>query len=112
MRVDFAALPTWRKASVAFGLATFLLLASTTTIKQLDVWASPRQAPSPGTGQVFALDWMHGSVRYVTATELNRFRFWNENIARLIGIPILLAFFSVISLKDLLQTARKDASSP
>lgn len=107
MTVDFSALPTGRKILAILGFATFFLLGSAVTISEMNIWASAAKIPNSTTGQVYALHWMHGSIRYVTATEGSNFRFWNSNVAPLIGIPFLIAFFSMFPLSDVLRAARE-----
>ena len=104
--VDFFALPTWRKLTAIAGLAAFFLLGFTVTIEEMNIWSLASKTPNSATGQLYELHWMHGSVRYVTATDQSKFRFWYSNITPLIGIPCLIAFFSMISLGDLLRAGR------
>lgn len=107
MKGDFSALPTWRKVIAILGLTIFFLLGSTVTIKELNIWAAAAQVPDPATGQVCALHWMHGSVRYVTAKEWLDFRFWSSDMAPLIGIPFLIAFFVMFPFREIPRQARE-----
>jgi len=107
MRVDIAALPTWRKVTTIAGLAAFFLLGSTVTIEEMSIWSSAAKTPNSATGQLCELRWMHGGVRYVTAADLNNFRFWYSDIAPLIGILFLIVFFSLASFGELLRDARE-----
>ena len=107
MKVDFSALPMWRRIIAISCFAAFFLLGSAVMIQEMNIWSSALKTPNSATAQVYELHWMHGSVRYVTANDLDNFRFWYSDIAPLIGIPFVIGFFSMVSLSDLLRAARE-----
>ena len=107
IKVNFSALPAWRRVIAILGFAVFFLLVSAVTAQEMSIWSSASKTPNSSTAQVYELHWMHGSARYVTATDLSKFRFWYSDVAPLIGIPFLIAFFCMVSVSDLLRAARE-----
>ena len=92
-------LPLWRKIILAVALAFFLLIGAVGIDKHLTIYGSAPNHPVPSTGQVYAVDVMHGYIRYVTASEKDSFDLWAGRAGSWAGAAFVGAFFLWITYR-------------
>jgi hypothetical protein len=86
-------LPIWRKILVACALAFFLFVFAVGIEKHLTIYGSAPDHPVSATGQVYAVDVMHGYTRYVTLPEKESFLLWAGRAGSWAGAAFVVAFF-------------------
>ncbi len=92
-------LPVWRRIVLVAALAFGLLIAAVAVDKHVTIYGSAPTHPVPATGQVYEVDVMHGSIRYVTLQERESFLFWAGRAGSLAGAAFVGAFFLWITCR-------------
>jgi hypothetical protein len=93
-------LPVWRKIALAVALAFVVLIGTVSIDKHLTIYGSAPDRPMPSTGQVYAVEVMHGYIRYVTASEKDSFDLWAGRAGSWAGAAFVGAFFLWITYRE------------
>jgi hypothetical protein len=86
-------LSIWRKVLIASALAFFMFVFAVGIDKHLTIYGAAPDHPVPATGQVYAVDVMHGYVRFVTLPEKESFLWWAGKAGSWAGAAFVGAFF-------------------
>lgn len=99
-QVSFPCLPLWRKILILCCLGFSILTGFMALDAELTLDGSGSRNSSPTTGQVYEVNVMHGSIRYVTQKEQDRLIFWEERMGSLVGLCFLSVVFAWITYRD------------
>lgn len=95
-RIAWSDLPLWRRVAVVCCLGMFVYLGQGDAYEHIKIYYS---APNSPVGeQKYPIDVMHGSLRYVTQSELQRILECRDR-ANLVGIPFIAAFVLLATSK-------------
>ena len=97
--LDPSDLPTWRKIVALAGVGLFLFMGAMITFKEIKIYETAPSTPVVATQQVYAVQVMHGYVRYVTQQEGEDFVFWKDRMGTLIGVPFIVAFIVLVTYR-------------
>jgi hypothetical protein len=95
----FSALPVWRKAVLIAGLAFAVFASVAGAWEHIAIYGSAPDHPITATGQIYAVNVMHGYIRYVAAPELETYRLWCEQVGPWAGAAFMAAFFTLITYR-------------
>ena len=93
-RVPFNELPRLRKLIVVVCLAVCLLVGWTVAAKEIRIYNSSPAEPVSMTSETNRVEVMHGSVRYVTASQKESLDFWRTQALSWVGLSFLAAFLT------------------
>jgi hypothetical protein len=96
-RIYFSELAIWRKILLICSLGVSCYIGSMATFEEVIVYSSAPKAPINKTNQIYPVHVMHGSVRYVGVEQRDRFFFWKNRAATLIGVPFLISALVLIT---------------
>lgn len=88
-------LPGWGKFIIVVCFFGFFLLGFPSFWLNCNIYSDAPHNPDITTGRVHLVRVMHGSPRYVTASEQARYIFWNDEIGPLTGIPLIICAVTI-----------------
>lgn len=92
-------LPLGRKIVIAVALGFVMVVGAVGINEHLTIYGSAPNHPVPSTGQVYAVDVMHGYIRYVTASEKDSFDLRAGRAGSWAGAAFVGAFFLWITYR-------------
>src|ERR687887_248878 len=100
LNLRFSDLPTWRKVVLSCAVALFLLIGLIAVVLDFQVYRSAPRTPVATTQQIFPVELVGGSIRYVSASQEETIEFWQRKIVLLVGIPFAAAFLVIATFRQ------------
>ena len=83
-------MPRWRRVVAVVSAVVFFFLGSMATFQEIRTYESAPKEAVVQSGNIYRVQVMHGSIRYVTAKQAEQISLWRETLGSLVGIPFVI----------------------